>query len=51
MMTSDFFYEEFDDNGKVKYKGEWVEVKWRKELIKVKNDVDVEIDYSNNSPW
>lgn len=40
---TDFFYEEFDDNGKVKYKGEWVEVQWRKELIKVKDSVDIEI--------
>ena len=39
----DFFYEEFDDNGKVKYKGEWVDVHWRKELIKVKGSTDVEI--------
>ena len=39
----DFFYEEFDENGKVKYKGEWVDVQWRKELIKVKGGTDVEI--------
>jgi penicillin amidase len=40
---TDFFVEEFDDNGKVKYKGEWVDVVWRKELIKVKGELDVEI--------
>jgi len=40
---TDFFYEEFDENGKVKYKGEWVDVQWRKELIKVKDSIDIEI--------
>ena len=40
---TDFFIEEMDDNGKVKYKGEWVDVTWRKELIKVKGETDVEI--------
>jgi penicillin amidase len=40
---TDFFYEETDDNGRVKYKGEWVDIVWRKELIKVKGEKDVEI--------
>ena len=40
---TDFFSEEFNDDGKVKYKGEWVDVQWRKELIKVKGGNDVEI--------
>jgi penicillin G amidase len=40
---ADFFYEETDDNGRVKYKGEWVDMEWRKERIKVKGSVDVEI--------
>jgi penicillin amidase len=39
----DFFYEEMDDNGKVKYKDEWAEIQWRKELIKVKDSFDIEI--------
>jgi len=39
----DFFYEEFDENGRVKYKGEWLDVQWRKELIKVKGSTDVEL--------
>lgn len=40
---SDFFYEEFNEDGKVKYKGEWVDVQWRKELINVKGSTAVEI--------
>lgn len=40
---TDFFTEEFDENGKVKYKGEWVDVSWRKELIKVKGQIAEEI--------
>jgi penicillin amidase len=40
---TDFFVEEFDDAGKVKYKGEWVDVEWRKELIKVKDSASIEI--------
>jgi len=39
----DFFNEEFDDNGKVKYKGEWIDITWRKEIIKIKGQVDLEI--------
>ncbi len=40
---TDFFTEETNDEGKVKYKGEWVDIQWRKELIKVKGQVDEEI--------
>ncbi len=40
---SDFFTEEFNDEGQVKYKGEWVEVQWRKELINVKDSAAIEI--------
>ena len=40
---SDFFTEEFNDDGQVKYKGEWIDVEWRKELIKVKDSTDIEI--------
>lgn len=40
---SDFFLEETNDEGKVKYKGEWVDLEWRKETIKVKDDVDFEL--------
>ncbi len=40
---TDFFAEEFNEDGKVKYKGEWVDVQWRKEIIKVKGGSDVEI--------
>jgi penicillin amidase len=40
---SDFFVEEFNEEGQVKYKGEWVEVQWRKELINVKDSVAIEI--------
>jgi penicillin G amidase len=40
---SDFFYEEFSEDGKVKHKGEWVDLQWRKELINVKGSTAVEI--------
>lgn len=40
---TDFFYEETNDEGQVKYKGEWVDIRFRKEIIKVKDDVDVEL--------
>lgn len=40
---TDFFTEETNEEGKVKYKGEWVDLQWRKELIKVKGQMDVEI--------
>jgi len=40
---TDFFTEETNDDGQVKYKGEWVDITWRKELIKVKGQVDAEI--------
>lgn len=40
---TDFFYEETNDNGQVKYKGEWVDLQFRKEVIKVKDDVDYEL--------
>lgn len=40
---TDFFYEETNDNNQVKYKGEWVDLQWRKEIIKVKDEVDVEL--------
>ncbi|HRF34644.1 MAG TPA: penicillin acylase family protein [Cyclobacteriaceae bacterium] len=40
---TDFFYEETNDSNQIKYKGEWVDLKWRKETIKVKDDVDVEL--------
>ncbi len=40
---SDFFTEEFNDEGKVKYKGAWVDVQWRKELINVKDSSAIEI--------
>ncbi|MBN8578646.1 MAG: penicillin acylase family protein [Cytophagales bacterium] len=40
---TDFFYEETNDNNQVKYKGEWVDLQWRKETIKVKGDADVEL--------
>ncbi|HNU41123.1 MAG TPA: penicillin acylase family protein, partial [Cyclobacteriaceae bacterium] len=36
---TDFFYEETNDEGQVKYKGEWVDIRFRKEIIKVKDDV------------
>jgi penicillin amidase len=39
---SDFFAEEFNDEGQVKYKGEWVEVQWRKEIIQVKDSATIE---------
>jgi len=41
---TDFFYEEFNDQGQVKYKGEWVDVMWRKELINVKDSTTVELN-------
>lgn len=40
---TDFFYEETNEDGQVKYKGEWVDLTWRKEIIKVKDDVDFEL--------
>ncbi|MCW5912506.1 MAG: penicillin acylase family protein [Cyclobacteriaceae bacterium] len=40
---TDFFYEETNDEGQVKYKGEWVDIQFRKEIIKVKGDIDVEL--------
>ncbi|MBL7862000.1 MAG: penicillin acylase family protein [Cyclobacteriaceae bacterium] len=40
---TDFFYEETNEEGQVKYKGEWVDLTWRKEIIKVKDDVDFEL--------
>jgi penicillin amidase len=40
---TDFFYEETNDNGQVKYKGEWVDITFRKEIIKVKGELDVEL--------
>ncbi len=43
MTIADFFTEEINDDGKVKYKGEWVDMHWRKELIKVKGQTDEEI--------
>ncbi len=38
---TDFFYEETNDEGQVKYKGEWVDINFRKEIIKVKDELDV----------
>jgi penicillin G amidase len=40
---TDFFYEETNEEGQVKYKGEWVDLTWRKEIIKIKDDVDFEL--------
>lgn len=40
---TDFFYEETNEEGQVKYKGEWVDLTWSKEIIKVKDDVDFEL--------
>lgn len=40
---TDFFYEETNEDGQVKYKGEWVDLTWRKEIIKVKDEVDFEL--------
>jgi penicillin G amidase len=40
---SDFFVEETNEDGQVKFKGEWVDLTWRKETIKVKDDVDFEL--------
>lgn len=37
---TDFFIEEFNDDGKVKYKGEWVDSKTRTEVINVKGKPD-----------
>lgn len=43
---TDFFYEETretDGTIQVKYKGEWVDLQFRKEIIKIKDDVDFEL--------
>jgi penicillin G amidase len=40
---TDFFYEETNDNNQVKHKGEWIDLKWRKEIIKVKGEAEVEL--------
>lgn len=40
---TDFFYEETNEAGQVKYKGEWVDLSWCKEIIPVKDEVDFEL--------
>jgi penicillin amidase len=40
---TDFYREVTNDSGQVLHKGKWVALRFRKEIIKVKDDVDVEL--------
>lgn len=40
---TDFYREATNDSGQVKYKGQWVDITFRKERIKVKDEAEVEL--------